>query len=94
MILTFALAFIYHSSGGKWWHKNDNDTKEHITVRYNRRANRVHIYRDGSVNVSPQKPGKARVGRDASLEAAGLQAEIGVDDYDTVPEISDEEWDD
>ena len=70
--------------GRVWWHTTDNDSKEHITVRYNRRANRVHIYRDGTVNVSPQKP-------TARVVAAGTgESEEG---YDSVPEFSDEEWD-
>ena len=53
--------FCLHSKKDKksvWWHTNDNDPKEHITVRYNRLigGDRVHIYRDGSVNFKPQKP--------------------------------------
>ncbi|KAK7019189.1 hypothetical protein VNI00_018147 [Paramarasmius palmivorus] len=50
---------IVYSTSGRWWHSNANDPTEHITVRYNRRANRVHIYRNGTVNVSPHKPFKA-----------------------------------
>ncbi|EJF58146.1 hypothetical protein BD309DRAFT_1077593 [Dichomitus squalens] len=74
---------IVYSSSGRWWHFNDNDTKDHITVRYNRRigGNRVHIYRDGSVNLNPQKSTRSRTARAADEEG-----------YDTVSEISGEEF--
>lgn len=75
------------SSGRVWWHTNINDKREHITVRYNRRANRVHIYRDGSVNVRPQKPLRMRL--KGTVE--GAEGEDG--GYDSVSELSGEEFD-
>ena len=75
------------SSQGKWWHKNDNDTRDHVTVRYNRRpgGNRVHIYRDGTGNMSPNKPsGMKPKGAPEATEGNGVV-------YDSVSELSDEE---
>ena len=91
---TFVLTCFHHSAAGQWWHTNANDPKEHVTVRYNRRANRVHVYKDGSVNVSPQKPVKGRVGLDVGVDVLGVDADVDLDGYDTVPEIEGEEWDD
>lgn len=76
------------SAGGQWWHKNDNDPTEHVTVRYNRRpgGNRVHIYRNGTGNMSPNKPpGMRPKGVSRATEGDG-------DVYDSVSELSGEEW--
>ncbi|PPQ84090.1 hypothetical protein CVT24_002436 [Panaeolus cyanescens] len=79
-------AIVYSAPGPQgrvWWHVTVNDPVEHITVRYNRRANRVHVYRNGSVNVSPQKPTRMR------LKGAPEADE----EYDSASELSGEDFD-
>ncbi|KAJ7652405.1 hypothetical protein DFH06DRAFT_1134395 [Mycena polygramma] len=87
---TVATVYSYKST---WWHKNDDgDTKEHITVRYNRRSDRVHIYRDGSIAF---KPARNLVSATVSPAVGTLQGSLGVDDEgsDGTVEFSDEELD-
>ncbi|KAH9476111.1 hypothetical protein JR316_0011682 [Psilocybe cubensis] len=59
--------------GRVWWHSNDNDKIEHVTVRYNRRkgGDRCHVYRDGSGNMNPHKPKKT-----ASRATSGQEEEV------------------
>ncbi|KAJ7642490.1 hypothetical protein DFH06DRAFT_914283, partial [Mycena polygramma] len=75
---TVATVYSYQST---WWHKNDDgDTKEHITVRYNRRAgDRVHIYTDGTIAF---KPLRKLVSASAGVDEEGSDGTV---------ELSDEE---
>ncbi|KAK1216277.1 hypothetical protein PQX77_021086 [Marasmius sp. AFHP31] len=84
---TEAVVYSAPSSRGRvWWHVTENDKREHITVRYNRRANRAHIYRDGTVNVSPQKPLRMKL-----KSAPEAEDEEG---YESASELSGEEFSD
>lgn len=87
VLKTSTQATVY-SARGKWWHATDNDPKEHVTVRYNRRpgGNRVHIYRDGSGNMTPHKPNMRPKGAPKTTEG-----DSGA--YDSVSELSGEEFD-
>lgn len=71
-----------HSS--RWWHSNPNDPREHITVAFvgAERPSRVHIYRDGTVNLRPDRPRRVR---DVTEDDDG---------YDSVPEFDGEEFED
>ncbi|KAK1235379.1 hypothetical protein PQX77_001400 [Marasmius sp. AFHP31] len=73
--------------GRVWWHFTEKDKREPITVRYNRRANRAHIYRDGTFDVSPQKPFRMK------LKSAPEEAE-DEEGYESVSELSGEEFSD
>ncbi|PPR01893.1 hypothetical protein CVT24_001222 [Panaeolus cyanescens] len=66
-----------------WWHTNAHDRREHITVRFNLRTERAHIYRDGTFTVNPRRPAKGPM----VLKSGGDE------DYDTVSELSGEEHD-
>ena len=86
-------AWLDSSSGGAWWHTNDNDRREHITVRYDSRPqSRVHIYRNGEVNLRPDRPKVAARALNLSAESYAAGEAEGEEGYDTVPELSDEEW--
>ncbi|KAJ2912164.1 hypothetical protein MD484_g8252, partial [Candolleomyces efflorescens] len=86
-------AIVYSAPGPRgrvWWHTTTNDPTEHITVRYDRRANRVHVYRNGSVNVSPQKPLMRLKGAARREGVSGEQLDEEL--YDSVSELSGEEF--
>ncbi|KAJ7642451.1 hypothetical protein DFH06DRAFT_1477602 [Mycena polygramma] len=83
-----ATVYSYKST---WWHKNDDgDTKEHITVRYNRRSDRVHIYRDGTLAF---KPLRNLVSGTVGAVVGAVEGVLGVDDEgsDGTVEFSDDE---
>lgn len=71
-------------NGRLWWHTTPTDTREHITVRYNRRQLRAHIYRDGTVNVSPQRP--------LRMKSKDARYPVDENDYDSASELSGEEF--
>ncbi|GJE99498.1 hypothetical protein PsYK624_157620 [Phanerochaete sordida] len=74
-------AVVYSSGGRQWWHKNKNDPKEHVTVRYlpSQTPGRVHVYRDGTALLNPSPTHRSAVQEETD------------EDYDSVPPFSDEE---
>ena len=80
------LVDLYLSRGGTWWHTSPDDTRLHVTVRYNRySARRCHVYQDGTGTIRPPNVAPLRTAPDE--EGSDWSAEFSDrEDDEEIPE--------